>query len=194
MAAGLVPTAEDWLSELAGHAMRPEIGAVGARIDGPDGRIQHAGFILDPARVAVSLQPGADAEDPGYRGQFCLARSVSAVSRRCLATRRAVFEAAGGFDAALAPFEDVDFCLRLAAQDLRCVWTPHARCRAASPPALPRDRPALEKMRARWGGVLGADPYANPNLVVASGNFVLADPRAVRTAMRLTGQLKGSFR
>ncbi|MGH7997247.1 MAG: glycosyltransferase, partial [Opitutaceae bacterium] len=34
-----------WLDEMAGHALRPEIGAVGARLYYPDFRIQHAGVI-----------------------------------------------------------------------------------------------------------------------------------------------------
>jgi GT2 family glycosyltransferase len=33
----------DWLGELVSHALRPEVGAVGAKLLYPDGRVQHAG-------------------------------------------------------------------------------------------------------------------------------------------------------
>ncbi|MBZ0092612.1 MAG: glycosyltransferase, partial [Sulfuricellaceae bacterium] len=36
----------DWLDEMASHALRPEIGAVGARLWYPDDTLQHAGVIL----------------------------------------------------------------------------------------------------------------------------------------------------
>jgi GT2 family glycosyltransferase len=178
LAAGLTPTAPGWVAELAGHALRPEIGCAGARIDGPDGRIRHAGFMLDPRRVAVTLQPRSDVDDPGYRGQFMLARSVSAISRACLAVRRDVFLRAGGFDAACGALADVDLCLRLSASGLRCVWTPHARLLLSALPMPAPDAACIALMRARWGAVLANDPYVNPNLVVRAGNLALADAAA----------------
>src|SRR5690606_28146987 len=36
----------DWLDEMVSHALRPEIGCVGAKLYYPDDRIQHAGVIL----------------------------------------------------------------------------------------------------------------------------------------------------
>ena len=36
----------DWLSEMAAHALRPEVGAVGARLWYPNDTLQHAGVIL----------------------------------------------------------------------------------------------------------------------------------------------------
>ena len=35
-----------WLREMVSHAIRPEVGAVGARLWYPDGRLQHAGVVL----------------------------------------------------------------------------------------------------------------------------------------------------
>ena len=35
-----------WLDALVGHAVRPEVGAVGARLVYPDGTIQHAGVVV----------------------------------------------------------------------------------------------------------------------------------------------------
>ena len=36
----------EWLEAMLEHAQRPEVGAVGARLIYPDGRIQHAGVVL----------------------------------------------------------------------------------------------------------------------------------------------------
>ncbi len=162
LAPGLRAVRADWLEVLVAQAIRPEIGAAGARLTGPGGALLHAGYVLDPVRVAVSPAAPADADDPGYRGQFRLLRSVSAVSGDCLAARRSVFEAAGGFTAAAGDFRDVDLCLRLAARGLRCVWAPRAWLEYAMAPAKRVD--GAEWMRARWASALGADPYLNPHL------------------------------
>ena len=169
----------DWLRELVSQAMRPEIGAAGARLDGPDGRVVQSGLILDPDSIARTLAPLSDADDPGYFGQFRLARSVSAVSADCLAVRRDVFLDAGGFDPACGPYADVDLCLRLGARGLRCVWTPHARLAYTRRPRAVRDTDAACLMRARWGSVLANDPYFNPNLTVRHGNLDLRESSAV---------------
>jgi GT2 family glycosyltransferase len=162
LAGGLAPVAGDWLEALVAQAMRPAIGAAGARLTGTRGALLHAGFNLDPVRVAVSPPARADADDPGYRGHFRLARSVAAVSGDCLAVRRSVFVAAGGLNADAGDFWDVDLCLRLAARGLRCVWEPAAWLRYAGKPAV--KRAGLEWMRARWARALAADPYVNPHL------------------------------
>ena len=170
LAPGLRPVAADWREAMLGQVCRAEIGAVGARLCGPDGRLLHAGYGLDPVRVAVSAE--ADAADPGYRGQFMLARSVAAVSLDCLMVRREVFVAAGGLDARAGDFAGVDFCARLAARGLRCVWEPRAWLAYDAPPKPLRA--GADWMRGRWGDALARDPYTNPNLVVRHGRLGLA--------------------
>jgi GT2 family glycosyltransferase len=172
LAAGLVPVTPDWLECLLAQASRPDIGAAGARLDGQDGRLIHGGYVLDPDRVAHAPAPGSDPDDPGYRGHFHLARTVSAVSGDCLAVRRDVFRAAGGFSAGAGDFAAVDLCLKLAARGLRTVWVPQARLAyQSSPPAL---HDGAGWMRARWGAALAADPYHNPNLRLRRGRLSLA--------------------
>ena len=173
VAAELRPVSDGWLRELVSQVMRPGIGCAGARLDRPDGRIEHAGYLLDPEHVALSLEPRSDADDPGYRGQFALMRNVAAVSEHCLCVRRDVFIAAGGFDAAAGAWRAVDLCLRLAEKGLRSVWTPYARLAYAAPPPPVSDARGAAVMRARWAHMLGSDPYANPNLTVRRGTFAL---------------------
>jgi len=170
LAPGLTPLAPDWLAELVAQACRPEIGAAGARLLSADGRLVHAGYWLDPQSIAHS--PRAAADDPGYRGHYRLLRSVAAVSGDCLAVRRSVFEAAGGFTAAAGDFRAVDLCLKFSARGLRCVWTPHAELQYSAAPAPMRTGAGW--MRSRWAAALAADPYRNPNLRLVRGRVALA--------------------
>ena len=167
LAPGLAPLNQNWAAILAAHAMRPGVAAAGARLDGPDNRLCQAGYILDSDAIVQSPQGAADAADPGYRGQFQLARTVSALSGDCLAIRRAVFEGAGGFRKEAGDYRFADLCLRLTAQGLRCVWVPQARLRyTTQPPALSA---GAAWMRKTWADKLAADPYHNPNLRLEHG-------------------------
>ncbi len=172
-APGLQPAAPGWLRELVSQALRPDIGCAGARLDTPDGRIWHAGFQLDPDTIAATPRPRSDRRDPGYAGHFVLARSVSAVSRDCLAVRAALFAELGGFDPRAGHYTDIDFCLRLAERGLRCVWTPHARLRYRALPCAISDPEGAAFMRRRWSETLAHDPYVNPHLVLRRGRLSL---------------------
>jgi glycosyltransferase involved in cell wall biosynthesis len=168
-------TAEEpgWVGALVANALRPGVGCVGARIDDSSGRLVHAGYVLDEARIAQTLSPGSDAEDPGYRGHFCLMRTVSAVSDACFAIRRDIFLDAGGFDGRAGAYADIDLALRLAEKNLRCVWVPLARVRARGR-LLPQDDPAgAAYMRERWQEALSVDRYFNPLLTIRHGQLAL---------------------
>jgi GT2 family glycosyltransferase len=172
---GLRPCTGDWLQRLLAHAVRPEIGAAGPRLDGPDGHLANAGFVLHPQAVAHAPAPRADAADPGYRGHFQLARSVAALSGDCLAIRRAAFHQAGGFETHAGDFAAVDLCLKLAARGLRSVWVPQARLAYTQ---LPNPmRAGAGWMRARWAKALTSDPYHNPNLRLKRGRLSVAKAR-----------------
>jgi GT2 family glycosyltransferase len=177
LAPNLVPARDGWLAELAGQALRPEIGAAGARLDRPDGRVCNAGYTLDGESIVQTLEPNSDRGDRGYFGHFLLARSVAALSGDCFAIRTALFKDMGGFDARAGAYRSTDLCLRLAERGLRCIWTPQARLRYRTPPPPPRDPAAARFMRERWGKTLAADPYQNPNLVIRHKNLALAPPK-----------------
>jgi GT2 family glycosyltransferase len=156
-----------WLKALAAQALRPEVGAAGAMLRFPDGRVQHAGVALGigAASVAGALGVGAGPQDPGPSNRLRTARCVSAVTAACLALRREVFAAAGGFDAEHLPvaFNDIDLCLKIGALGLQVIWTPQAdlihresASRGSDLEARHAERFAREAawMRMRWGGVL----------------------------------------
>ena len=174
-----------WLREMVAQALRPEIGAVGARLLYADGRVQHGGVVVGLGGVAGHYLLGAAREDPGYFGSLVLARSASAVTAACLALRREVYLAVGGMDAAELPvaFNDVDLCLRIGATGRRILWTPFAELyhlesvsrgsdtTAARASAFARE---IGTMRRRWGPVLARDPCHNPNLDVEGPRPALA--------------------
>ncbi|NGM21652.1 glycosyltransferase [Roseomonas stagni] len=166
-----------WVGELASQALRQPVGAVGAKLMGRDGRLLHAGFALDPTAVVRPVAPGAMAGDVGPGGLLALTRQVSAVSGAVMMLRRAVFQAAGGFDEESLPhaLHDVDLCLRLQWRGMRVLHTPfamlmHRGVMEALPAAPVEAAAALEAaravMRQRWAEALAADPFQNPNLQV----------------------------
>jgi len=104
-----------WLTEIVSQVVRPEVGAVGARLWSPEGKLEDGGLILGLGGIAAPAFHGLPRGHPGYFNRAWLQQNLSAVSGACLATRRDVFRALHGFDEKNLPhhFYDVDFCLRL---------------------------------------------------------------------------------
>ncbi|MCP3138247.1 glycosyltransferase family 2 protein [Pyxidicoccus xibeiensis] len=182
--ARLEPHAPGWLAELVAHALRPEVGAVGAKLCAPDGTVEHAGLVLGMGAEGIAGHPhrGLVRAAPGHVGRATVIQQFSAVSAACLAVRRAVFEAAGGFDAEHLPdaWRDVDLCLRLRERGLRTVWTPYAeltwRAHAAGSEAGDSRAAAASWLRTRWGDALRADPFHSPNHALDWEDLRLAWP------------------
>lgn len=176
----------DWLQEMVGHALRPEVGAVGAMLYYPDDTIQHAGVILGIGGVANHAFLHQPAGYPGHGARALVAQNLSAVTGACMMIRRNVYEQAGGLDELLqVAFNDIDFCLRLRRLGYRTVWTPFARLyhhesasRGNDDTAEKRQRfvREVELMQARWTSELLHDPAYNPNLTLQGAGFGLAFP------------------
>jgi len=121
---------EDWLAEMLGFAQQADVGAVGAKLFYPDGRIQHAGVILG-MNDAPADHPFIDhtAEEEGYFGRLKLTQEFSAVTAACMLVRRSLYLELGGLDEQRfqVSYNDADFCQRLRRKGYRNVFTPHAR-------------------------------------------------------------------
>lgn len=163
----------NWLREMVSQALRPSIGAVGAKLLYPDGRLQHGGVVLGRHGVAAHWMTGASRHDPGPHGLLGLVRTVSAVTGACMALRRDLFLEIGGFDAAnfAVAYNDVDLCLRIRERGYRNVWTPFAellhresasRGSDLSSENLARFRREEAALRRRWGSRLDHDPHVPP--------------------------------
>jgi len=169
----------EWLEEMVSVALQPGVGAVGAKLFYPDGRIQHGGVLVGLYGAADHAYAGAPGGAAGFAQQLLVRREVSAVTAACLVVRRALYLEVGGLDEEPFPvsFNDVDFCLKLRARGYRNVWTPHARLvhhesasrgKSLHPDQKARADRELAALRSRWTDALRDDPYHSPNLSLDS--------------------------
>jgi glycosyltransferase involved in cell wall biosynthesis len=176
--ADMKPLEPIWLSEMTSHALRPDIGAVGPKINSRRRTTRRTGLPFESpgggGTAFVSL--------PSYTQDRDYVQSFSAVSDACMVTTREVFEHAGGFnDAAFSgTLAAVDFCLRLREAGHRIVFTPHAEfhCRTTRRSDLTDDSPKapkeVDEFCRRWSN--RTEPFYNPNLCREKGDYRLAFP------------------
>ena len=174
-----------WLATLATQALRPDVGAVGARLLYPDGRIQHAGVVIGVGNAAGHAHRFLRPDEEGYFHRHSLPQFVSAVTAACLVVERDKFMAVGGLnerDFAVA-FNDVDLCLRLNGRGWQSLYEPRATLIHHESVSRGLDKDPIGA--ARFAGELGAlkrlwrtdeiyDPYHHPQLSRASEQFAVA--------------------
>ncbi len=167
--------APEWLAEMMGHAIRPEVGAVGAKLLYPDDMIQHGGVLVGQHGAADAAQRVFSRDEEGYFHSAMVVQTVSAVTAACLVCRRDDYLAVGGMDAERfsVAFNDVDLCLKLRARGQRILWTPHAllyhhesatRQTSRSPEAQAHEQREVAALRVRWQTEMFLDPFYSPNL------------------------------
>ncbi|MDR1936621.1 MAG: glycosyltransferase, partial [Candidatus Accumulibacter sp.] len=184
---------DDWLDALMGHAQRPEVGVVGARLLFPDSlKIQHAGVVLGMNGTAGHVFIGSLAHDePGYLNRAQADQEYSAVTGACLLIRKSVFDEIGGLDEETfrVNFNDIDLCLKVRQRGYRVVWTPFAtllhhgsatRIQDAQDPAkIAALQEEYNAFYVRWRRELADDPAWNPNLSLSDTAPVVEDELAV---------------
>lgn len=174
----------DWLEEMAGHAMRKDVGCVGARLWYPNDTLQHGGVILGIGGIAGHSHKYWPKGDAGYMGRAVSTQALSAVTAACLMIKRSIYEEVGGLDEKIkVAFNDIDFCLRVRNAGYRNVWTPFAemyhhesasRGHEDNPEKIARFNAEVEFMKNRWGKTLTTDPYYSPHLTLEHEDFSLA--------------------
>lgn len=189
----------EWLSVMLSHALRPEVGIVGARLDYPDGRVQHAGLTLGMENSVGFAFQGKPGGSQGYMSRLQVTQNVSAVTGACMMMRRDVFDELQGFDEESFSiyYGDVDLALRARQAGFLTVWTPEARLVhmggatrllterfgvAALPDDADRDR-----LYAKWLPQLAADPAYHPAYGKKAPGFDLS-PDAARIQIPLPGR------
>ncbi|WP_137172900.1 glycosyltransferase [Massilia sp. HP4] len=166
---------EGWLEEIVAQLLRPEVGAVGAKLLWPNGMVQHGGVLLGVGNVAGHFGNRLADGDWGNHGRNQLAQQVSGCTAACLFLRRQDFFDIGGMNSAEFPvaFNDVDLCLKIRAAGKAVVWTPSAKLlhaesasRGLEDTAQKRARALreVEKLRDRWDSILTHDPAYHPSL------------------------------
>lgn len=175
---------EDWLTEMVRHAVRPEVGAVGAKLLYSDNTVQHAGVVLGIGGVANHSHKFYSRDSWGYFGRAKLQQEFSAVTAACLLVRKSVFELVGGLDEKnlTIAFNDVDFCIKVRESGFRNIFTPYAllyhhesisRGQEDSPEKQARFAGEVSFMKEKWGSLLKKDPFYNPNLSQDKEDFSL---------------------
>ncbi|RUO45764.1 glycosyltransferase family 2 protein [Idiomarina aquatica] len=172
----------EWLTEMVSHAIRPDIGCVGAKLYYSNGQIQHGGVILGIGGVAGHSHKYFDTSASGYFSRLKLTQNLSAVTAAVLIVRRNTYLKVGGLnekDLKVA-FNDVDFCLKVRQAGYRNLWTPYAelyhhesisRGHEDTKEKKDRFKTEVNYMVTIWGGILTQDPFYNPHLTTEKEDF-----------------------
>jgi O-antigen biosynthesis protein len=178
----------DWLSELVSHALRPNVGAVGAKLLYPNDTVQHAGVLLGVTGVAAHAHKNLPRHGHGYFSRANLIQSFSAVTAACLVIKKSIYESVGGLnevDLQIA-FNDIDFCIRLCKAGYKNIWTPYAELyhhesatRGYEDSPEKKERFAREVAYMEQNNLSKPDPAYSPNLTIENDDFSLAWPPRV---------------
>ncbi|SEQ35764.1 Glycosyltransferase, GT2 family [Pseudomonas sp. NFACC02] len=175
----------EWLDNLLNHALRPEVGIVGAKLYYPDGAIQHAGVVMGIDSPAQHVFLGAPQNSPGYMQRLLVDQDYSVVTAACLMIRKSLYEEVGGLDEVnfKVSYNDVDLCLKVRQSGYLVVWTPHVQLlHESSVSQVQTDKTAHERKVARFRGeqlamyrkwlpMMANDPAYNPNLALTGTGF-----------------------
>lgn len=118
-----------WIQAMLEHALRSEIGAVGAKLLFEDGRVQHAGVVIGLGGWADHICSGAPKEGSIWMGSHLIntVRNVSAVTGACCMVEKKKFDEVGGFDESfILCGSDVALCVQLMNKGYRNIYTPFA--------------------------------------------------------------------
>ncbi len=173
-----------WLTAMVRQVLRPDVGAVGARLLYADGSLQHAGVVLGIG-AASHIYKTLPADHCGHDGRLSVAHDVSAVTAACILVRREVWDEVGGLSLEFpVAYNDVDLCLAIRAAGYRVLYEPRAtlyhlesQSRGLDDAGDKKKRLAKDRDRllAKWGGPF-EDPFYSPNLTLKATDAGLANP------------------
>ncbi|WP_204105073.1 MULTISPECIES: glycosyltransferase [Spirulina sp. CCY15215] len=168
----------DWLESMFEFAQQAEIGAVGAKLLFPDGKIQHSGVVIVEDIHPMHVFYGYEGAHQGYSFSNLVNRNYIAVTGACLMMRKALFAELQGLDTEFAlNYNDVDLCLKAHQAGYRNLITPYAQlshygsASRSDRQVRPEER---QKLAEKWGEYwqkIGGDPYYNPNFASNNPNF-----------------------
>ena len=173
------------LSEMVGCIIRPEVGAVGAKLLYEDDTVQHAGVVIGFSGYAGHVNHGINKDDYGYMLRARVNCNYSAVTAACMMVKKSVFNQVEGFDEQfVVACNDVDLCLKICKEKYLVVYNAFAlwhhyesKSRGyddASQEKMWRFNKEVEKFQIKWSDVLvHGDPYYNKNWNIKLGAFRL---------------------
>lgn len=173
------PLDRGWLKEMVSAIAAPQVGIVGALLTYPNGLIQHAGMNLGrgdgETHHTYRLR---DPSTPSLVPAISVTREQSLVTGACMLTRRAHYDAAGGFDESLPIVcNDADFCFRQ--RDLGLSVVLAGRARLSHYEGISRagisETEDFATFSNRWRVKFSeGDPYMNPNLDLSRSDGTVA--------------------
>ena len=174
----------DCLEEMLMHCLRPEVGAVGARLFYEDGTIQHVGVIVGLGGIAGHPYAAEPEETLGHMGRIHMIQDLSAVTAACMMVKKSVFFEVGEFEPEYAvAFNDVDLCMKIREAGYLIVYTPYARLThyesksrglEDSSEKVKRFDSEVALFEERWGKELkNGDPNYNSNFRLDEKDFQL---------------------
>ncbi|MDH1550104.1 MULTISPECIES: glycosyltransferase family 2 protein [Pseudomonas] len=139
-----------WLREMVAQALRPGVGAVGAKLLWPNRMVQHGGVVVGINGLAAHTGNDLEQRDAGYLGMNQITRRQSAVTAACLLLRKSVYHSVDGLDERAFPvaFNDVDLCLRIQQHGLHVVWSAFAELIHAESASRGKDLAPEKRARA----------------------------------------------
>lgn len=157
----------DWLSIMVSHAIRTEIGAVGAMLYYPDGTIQHAGVKID-GKIVDNDFKGKNRDEANQTFNLLDSiRNPPAVTAAVLLVKKILFNKVRGFDGKnfKIEFNDVDLCLRLREEYKFNIWLPHVEL-------FHHESKTREREKANnISDYLNLQKKINKNLLIKHGNL-----------------------
>jgi GT2 family glycosyltransferase len=168
-----------WLEEMLGFAQREDVGAVGAKLLYPYGRIQHAGIVFGIHTVAGHLFKGLPTRFFGYFRREDTIQNFSAVTGACLMSRKSIYPEVGYMDETFpVAFNDLDFCLKIRELGKLIVYNPFVelihdesktRGYEDSPEKQKRFNEDIKRFLSKWYTIYEkGDPYYNKNFSLDS--------------------------
>lgn len=188
-----------WDDILRTNLQASGIGVVGARLNYPDGGLQHAGIVFGPDGRCEHEGVGVTRVPAQIALRWRLRRQVVAVTGAFLACRRRIHQEMDGFDTTMPIwFGDVDFCMRVRARGEAVLYEPllvglhHESRTLARDAGDPARRniwaQSLADMRRRWGEAMVTDPWFNPYFTRQGRPFeAISAPSVVQIRQHLTG-------
>jgi glycosyltransferase domain-containing protein len=169
----------NWIESLLNHALRPEVGIVGAKLVDRDGKISQAGLILGLNGGVDSAFIGEKHTAEGYMQRLLVEQNYSAVSKACLMVRKELFNALDGLDAVnfADGFSDVDLCLKAGQAGYLTVWTPLVQVLHTG--ELPQAAEVLQALREKWHDAFAQDSAYNANLALSGKGFTLGEKASI---------------